>query len=239
MKYFIDLHIHTTLSPCADNDMTPNNIVNMAMLKGLDFIAITDHNSARNVEAVIECARGKGIIIVPGMEVESAEEVHMVCLFPNLDAVYNMEELVQVHLPNLKNDVKIFGAQVIYNSRDEIIGYDDRLLVTATSLSIDRIKASVEDLGGIAIPSHVDRQSFSVISNLGFIPPELNFTVVELSKHTNKVAFLANNPFLSRYMMIQNSDAHHLEDISEAEEAIDLVNKSIGDLLNCFQLKNS
>lgn len=232
MKYYVDLHIHSALSPCGDQDMTPNNIVNMAMLKGLDFIAVTDHNAVGNVRAVMECAQDKGIVVVPGMEVQTSEEVHILCLFPNLESAVKIENLVQKYLPPLKNRPDIFGEQIIYNSRDEVIGYTDKLLVTATAMPIHRIKDEVERVGGVAIPAHIDRNSFSIISNLGFIPHELGFTTVELSKQVDKTQYFKQNPSIRKYNLICNSDAHYLCDISEPEEFVNLQEKNVDHLLH-------
>ncbi|MGE4283222.1 MAG: PHP domain-containing protein [Clostridia bacterium] len=237
MRYYIDLHIHTTLSPCADQDMTPNNIVNMAVLKGLDFIAVTDHNSTGNVRAVMECAQETGLVVVPGMEIESSEEVHMLCFFPNVSVAEVVGNLVYNHLPNIQNRPGIFGCQEIYNSKDELIGCEEKLLLTATLLSIDKIKAEVERLGGVVVPSHIDRQSFSIISNLGFIPKELGFAAVEISKNSDRVEFLRKNPNILHYKSITNSDAHHLSEISEVDEGIDLKEKSIAALLSYLKIR--
>ncbi len=231
-EYYYDLHIHTALSPCAEEEMTPNNIVNMAMLKGLDFIAITDHNSAGNVKAVMECAEGKDIVVIPGMEVESMEEVHLLCLFPTLEAVQNMGNLVSSHLPGIKNRPEIFGEQKVYDKNDKIIGSEPKLLVTATALSLDKLKRETENMGGVIIPSHIDRNSYSILSNLGFIPRELNFTTVEISTNTKKEKLLTIYPYLEEYRAIYNSDAHCLGNISEAEYSIFLEEKSIECMLD-------
>jgi len=138
-RYFYDLHIHSALSSCAENDMTPNNIVNMALLKGLDFIAITDHNSAENVKAVMKCAQNKDIIVVPGMELETAEEVHLACLFPDLESVIEYSRKIYSSLPEIKNNERIFGQQLVVDSGDKIIRIVDGLLSTATRLTIDEI----------------------------------------------------------------------------------------------------
>ncbi|NLY43201.1 MAG: PHP domain-containing protein [Clostridiaceae bacterium] len=231
MRYYIDLHIHSALSPCGDEDMTPNNIVNMAALKGLDFIAVTDHNAVGNTQAIMECAQDKGIIAVPGMEVQTSEEVHVLCLFPDLESAVEIENLVQRHLPAFKNRPDIFGPQVLYNSKDEVIGYEDKLLVTATALPIHRIKYEVEKVGGVAIPAHIDKNSFSIISNLGFIPDELGFTAVEVSKRVDKKEYARQNPGIEKYRILCNSDAHYLWDISEPDEFVELEEKTIVSLL--------
>ena len=178
--YNIDLHIHTALSACADDDMTPNNIVHMSMLKGLDIIAITDHNTGRNAEAVLECAKGKELIVAPGMELETQEEVHIICLFPNLESLYDMDTLVSSHLPSLKNRTEIFGNQILFDKDDNIMAFDDRFLSTAVNISITEAKKEVEKRGGIVFPSHINRPSFSILSNLGFIDDSLGFTAVEM-----------------------------------------------------------
>ena len=134
MKCFIDLHIHSCLSPCAEEDMTPNNIVNMSVLKGLDIIGVTDHNSAKNAAAVFEAGKRAGLVVVPGMELCTLEEVHLLCLFKNLEDVENFQDIVYGNLPPIKNREDIFGSQIIMNSRDEITGQEEILLSGACSL---------------------------------------------------------------------------------------------------------
>jgi len=224
MKLFYDLHIHSALSPCGDGDMTPNNIVNMSAIKGLDFIAVTDHNSVLNLPAVIKCAKDLPVIIVPGMEIETSEEVHILSLFPSADDAYNVYEEIKKNRLGVKNRPDIFGQQVIMDSNDEIIGYEEELLVTATKLSLEKTKEIIEANNGVAIPAHIDRNSYSVLSNLGVIP-EIGFKTVELSKKAdlNKYTNL-------EYKTVINSDAHYLEDIFEPENFLDLEEKS----LNCL-----
>ncbi len=231
MKCYYDLHIHTALSPCADADMTPNNIVNMAILKGLDFIAITDHNSAQNVKAVIECAKGKEIVIIPGIEVESSEEVHLLCFFPDIESVLKMGCIIKEYLPEIKNRPEIFGDQILFDADDQIIEYESTLLMTATSLSIDKIKNETEKLGGVVVPSHIDRNSYSIISNLAFIPKEYDFTAVEVSKYVEQDAFIAKYPYIKEYIIVKNSDAHSLAEISERVSFFDIEFKTIKSFL--------
>ena len=147
MKAYIDLHIHSSLSPCSDKDMTPNNIVNMAYLKGLDIIAVTDHNSAENCDAMVICGKKRGIIVVPGMELETREEVHLVCLFPSVAEAHRMQEIVYNALPDIENREDIFGQQIMMDEEDNISGYQKRLLLTASSLSIDDAFMNVSSLG--------------------------------------------------------------------------------------------
>ncbi len=232
MKYFYDFHIHTALSPCGDDDMTPNNIVNMAFLNELDIIAITDHNSCENIKAVMEVAENTDLIVIPGIEVETLEEVHMICLFPSINQALKMQDIVYNNLPNLKNRADIFGKQLIYNSNDEVIGENERMLLTATSLSIEDVVKIAYELSGTAYPAHIDRDSYSIISNLGVIPRSLNIKAIEFSKHVLPKDMIFENKYLEKYIPIQSSDAHYLEDIMEKINFIELENKTITNVIN-------
>lgn len=238
MKCYYDFHIHSCLSPCADNDMTPNNIVNMAKLKGLDMIAITDHNCARNARPLMECGRNAGLLVLPGMEVETAEEVHVLTLFSQLGQCLEMERLVLAAMPILENHEEIFGEQFVCDSMDEIVDRENRMLVTASSLSIQQVVALATKNGGICIPAHVDKTSYSVISNLGFIPEELNFTAVEVSKKTSYQEALYQYPYLAKYRILNSSDAHYLWDISEAEAYIEVSELSANAVLETLAAPN-
>lgn len=227
MKIYYDLHIHSALSPCGDNDMTPNNIVNMSILKGLDAIAITDHNACGNVRAAMKVAEDK-IIVIPGMEIETAEEVHMVSLFPDIESAEEMERIIRKNSIPVENKVEIFGNQYYMNENDEIIGEEPNLLVTATGLDIYSVVNNVKDLGGVVYPAHIDRSSYSVLSNLGFIPPDLNFTTVEITaKNRAKM-----EPEYSDYDIVTSSDAHYLWDISEKTYDLDISDKNIDEILS-------
>ncbi|HOJ10460.1 MAG TPA: PHP domain-containing protein [Clostridiales bacterium] len=231
MKYYIDLHIHSVLSPCSDKDMTPNNIVNMAILKGLDIIAVTDHNSAENLEAISDCACKSGILFVPGMEIETREEVHIVCLFPDVERALKMQEKVYKVLPQVKNRPEIFGEQLIMDENDNIIGQLDKMLLTAADMSLEEVCHTMAELGGVMIPAHVDRDSYSIISNLGMIPSEIKTGNLEISKNCDLGKFLSLYPQLSRYNFIRSSDAHNLGDILEQSSVLELEEKSIECLL--------
>lgn len=235
MKYSYDLHIHTALSPCADNYMTPNNIVNMSILKQLDIIAVTDHNSCENAAAVIEVSKGTNLIVIPGIEVESSEEVHMICLFRNIESALKMQNIIYDNLPNIKNKSEIFGEQILYNSKDEIIGINDRLLITATKLSIDDIIELTNKFDGVSYPAHIDRNSYSILSNLGLIPRDLKINVIEFSKYVYPKNILNEHSYLKKYYPIQSSDAHYLEDIMEAINFIELDKKDIDNIINKFK----
>jgi hypothetical protein len=182
MPFFAaDLHIHTVLSACAEAEMLPDLIVARAQEEGLDLIAVTDHNSAENAAAVIRAGQGTGIVVWPGMEVQSREEVHLLCLFDTLEQALRWQETVYASLPPLKNRPEIFGEQVVLAADGEPIGYNERLLATSTSLSVEEVVRGVRALGGLCVPAHVDRPMYSIIANLGFIPADLDIPGVEIS----------------------------------------------------------
>ncbi len=226
MKLYYDLHIHSALSPCGDNDMTPNNIVNMSIIKGLDVIAIADHNSAGNVRAALEVA-GDNILIIPAMEVTTSEEVHVLCYFPDVDSAEDMGAFIYSHLPDIKNRTDIFGNQYYMNSEDEIIREEEKLLVSATDLSIYDVAEEAKKRGGIMVPAHIDKASYSVLANLGFMPPDLPITVVEI---TEKKRDELKEEY-GKFKIITDSDAHYLENIAEPSYQLDILNKNPKDFI--------
>ena len=231
MKYAVDLHIHSALSPCSEKDMTPNNIVNMAFLKQLDIIAVTDHNTAANTAAVCKCAEGSRLLVVPGMEIETAEEVHLLGLFPDVKAALSLQETVYASLPPIDNREDIFGSQYIMDEEDNITENLKRMLITATSLSIQEVFSLVAGIGGVVVPAHVDRNSYSIISNLGFIPEELEINCIEISKQCDAEALLKKSRHLERYRLLRSSDAHSLGEILERESFLELEELSVQCLL--------
>ena len=230
MKLYYDFHIHSALSPCGDNDMTPNNLINMSRIKGLDAVALTDHNACENVRAAAAVA-GDKIIFIPGMEVETSEEVHIVTLFPTADAAEEMQRILVDSSPFIPNRPEIFGNQYIMDENDEICGEIDRMLVTASGLDIYTVVAAAKDLGGIAYPAHIDRESYSVLSNLGFIPPDLDISAVEI---TEKSRAALEGEYSNRYNIITSSDAHYLWDISERNHYIEVSDTSVRGILNAI-----
>lgn len=222
MKFHYDLHIHSALSPCGDDDMTPNNIVNMAYIKGLDIIAVTDHNSCKNARAVMEA--GKGVIkVVPGMEVTTSEEVHVLCYFPNIDAAEDMSELVRSRMTGIKNQPEIFGRQLIMNSEDKVVGEEENLLINAVNMDIYEVSAETKKRGGLFIPAHIDKSSYSVTANLGFLPPDLYADGLEITAR----GLEKYGGMYPQYAILTDSDAHYLEDISESEWFMDDSDKSV------------
>ncbi len=210
MSLFYDLHIHSCLSPCGDEDMTPNNIVNMSYIKGLDIIAVTDHNSAGNVRAVCDAAKGK-IKVVPGIEVTTAEEVHVLGYFPSIEAAEDMGEFLKANMSGIKNNAEIFGRQLLMNEEDEIVGEEENLLISAVNLDIYDVERETHKRGGIFVPAHIDRTSYSITANLGFLPPDLNVDAIEITESGLSVYKEKYQDFA----IITDSDAHFLENISE------------------------
>ena len=234
MKLYYDLHIHSALSPCGDEDMTPNNIVNMARLKELDVIAVTDHNTCKNAEAVMKCAEDSGIVVIPGMEVESMEEVHLVALFPSLDMAMKFDELVSMHLPPIKNKPDIFGEQILYDENDNRVGLVENLLITATDMPVEEIVKEVRKLNGVIFPSHIDKDSYSILSNLGFIPENIEFTAVEI-KNVDKTEKIVETHKLENHIILHNSDAHFLWDMSEREHYLSVDVKNVDSVIKKLQ----
>ncbi|NLB36987.1 MAG: PHP domain-containing protein [Clostridiales bacterium] len=222
MDLFYDLHIHSCLSPCGDNDMTPYNLVNMAKLKGLDIIALTDHNTCANCPAAVKAGQQAGITVVPGMELCTSEEVHVLCLFGDLQGAMDFSEYTQRRIPKIKNRKDIFGEQLIMDSRDNIIGQFDLLLTTAADISVSEVVVTVGSFGGFCCPAHIDRGSYSLISNLGGINSDMGFTAAELTKRADIAEYFNRFPLLKTMRILRNSDAHFLADISEPEMKISL-----------------
>lgn len=215
MRLYCDLHIHTALSPCSDSDMTPGNIVAMASLKGLDVIAITDHQRCGNVLPAMHHGKDFGITVIPGMELETEEEVHLVCLFPTLDIAIEFEDFVKARMPKIKNREEIFGEEWLYDEFDEKISREEDLLLVSSQISCVEAFSIIENLGGICYPAHVDRDSYSILSNLGTLPPEYHGRNLELSAKCNPGDFLTTHPDFTGYRMIHSSDAHTLAGILE------------------------
>ena len=218
LPVYYDLHIHTALSPCANDDMTPNDIVGMALINGLDLIAVTDHNSVSNAQAVVGAAAGKELIVLPGVEVSTAEEVHVLCLFSDPETALSFEAELSSYYSPIKNRIDIFGNQILLDKNDCVKGEEERMLIAPTTISFDRLYQLVHEHGGAFIPAHLDRDSFSVLSNLGFLPPDLTIGTLEVSSRGFEKGFDKLNPELfENHKIVVSSDAHQLWVISEKE----------------------
>ena len=222
-KFYYDLHMHSCLSPCADDDMTPASAAGMAAVNGLSIAALTDHNSCGNLPAFFAACRAYGVVPIAGMELETAEAVHIVCLFPELsDAMAFWQTVREQYMMPFKNDVAVFGGQFYVNEEDEITGTEEILLITSTTLSLDEGVALVREYGGFAFPSHIDRTSNGIIAILGDIPPEPGFTFAEFNDSANVEAYREKYVSVASLSVLVNSDAHHLTDINEAENCLEL-----------------
>ena len=215
MKFFTaDLHLHTVLSACAEMEMLPEFILERAQELGLNLIAVTDHNSAENAAAMMTAAKGTGITVLPGMEVQTREEVHLLCLFDTLEHVTYWQELVYAHLPRLRNREDVFGTQVMLDADGEPVGTNDRLLATSTFFTVEEVIQRVQGVNGLCIPAHVDRPAYSIIANLGFIPPELRIRGVEISHLVSPQDAHTRFPQLKRYSLVASGDAHRLKEMA-------------------------
>lgn len=214
--YRADLHIHTVLSPCGDLEMSPLNIVKAAREKQLDIIAITDHNTTKHCRLIHELAADHDILVVGGAEVTSKEEAHCLGLFPDFDSLEQFEVYLQEHLPEIPNDPAKFGYQVQVDKAENIIYEEPKLLISAIDQSVEEIEKQVHCLEGIFIPAHVDRPAFGLISQLGFIPDDLKYDALEISKHITLKDFLKQNPNLNGKTFTRSSDAHFIRDLGSA-----------------------
>ena len=221
MKLYYDFHIHSCLSPCGDDDMTPHNLVNMANLLGLQAIALTDHNTCANCAAAASAAQKAGLLFLPGMELCTVEEAHVVCLFPTVEAALAFETALQPSFTFVANRPEIFGEQWLYSSDDEIIGTEKRLLTVASTVSVDSVDAMVRAFGGAAFPAHIDRPSYSITAALGDIPP-LGFGAAEITAAGHREELKIRYPLLNRMVLLQNSDAQCLEAIQEPSECLEV-----------------
>jgi len=213
--YNADFHIHSCLSPCGDLDMSPKKIVAKALERGLDLIAITDHNASENVEAAIKAADKTSLTVLAGMEVASEEEAHLIALFDNLKFLQEFQQLVYDNLFSTGIDQKTIQDQVIVNENDEVEDFNDHLLLGATSLNFNQLVDEVHRLNGLAIASHVDKESFSIIAQLGFIPDDLELDALEISSFTSLNEAAQLFPDAARFPLVKFSDAHYLEDIGK------------------------
>ncbi len=215
-RFYYDLHTHSCLSPCADNDNTPFNLVGMAAISGIDILALTDHNTAKNCPAFFRAAEQYGVTAVAGMELTTSEEIHVVCLFEQLENALLFDKEIDSRRVKIKNRVDIFGEQLIIGDCDQVIGSDEFLLSNATTVSLDEVPGLVEKYGGVCYPAHIDRQSNSIITVLGTIPETPEFNCFEIHEPENIPVFREKYNLKNKKIII-SSDAHYLEGIKDKE----------------------
>lgn len=222
MKYYYDLHLHSCLSPCGDMDMTPNNLVNMAKILGLDVIALTDHNTSLNCEAAMAVGDAVGVLVIPGMELTTSEDIHAVCLFPTLEKALAFSDYVDQNRIKVKNKAEIYGRQVIMNEDDEEVGEIEHLLLPASFIGISDAYRKAKEFGGICYPAHIDRDSLSILSVLGEIDPYCGFCTAELADIGKLDALREQHPILDSLHIVTCSDAHYLDNMRDAANTLDL-----------------
>jgi PHP family Zn ribbon phosphoesterase len=235
MFCYCDFHIHSCLSPCGQPEMTPSNIARMAALQGYNIIAVSDHNTTGNCRAVIRAAAEAGIVAIPAMELTTSEEVHMLCLLPSADAADEFGKFVYERLPDIRNEPGFFGEQILMDFDDNILGYEERLLINATDISLQDVPALLAVYGGVAIPAHIDRSSFSILSNLGYIDRSLGFRAVEISRGCDPRILLENYPELDNMPYYKNSDAHDLYSMLTAKNGLELVEITAEEIIDIFK----
>ncbi len=221
-RFYYDFHIHSCLSPCAENDMTPHNVAGMAVLAGLDIAALTDHNSCKNCPAFFEAASAFGLVPVAGMELTTAEDIHVLCLFESLDGAMAFDEAVDARRMKVPNNARIFGDQLILNAADEPVGTEDFFLPAATDLMIDDAPAFAARFGGIAYPAHIDRESNGVIATLGTFPGTPGFLNAEFYNAGNRASYMERYPVLQKKRVLVSSDAHDLGSIRDKSAFLEL-----------------
>ena len=230
MKEFkADMHIHTCLSPCADLEMSPGNIVKEAKMKGLDIIGICDHNSAENFPAVEKSANKEGIKAIGGIEVTSREEVHILGLFGSERDLFFMQEAVYANLQGV-NDEERYGLQAVVNENEEVLGFNNKLLIGATEMSVEEVVDLIHKFNGIAIAAHVDREGFSIISNLGFIPEGLKLDALEIVEPSMRNQINRG----AEFVFITSSDAHLINDIGKRYSCFLMKESTFEEIRKCF-----
>ena len=221
-EYFYDLHLHSCLSPCGDMDMTPNNLVNMAKLLGIDVIALTDHNTCLNCEAAMKVGEEIGLLVIPGMELTTSEDIHAVCLFPTLEKALAFSQYVDENRIHIRNKAEIYGRQVIMNENDEEIGEIEDLLLPGSFIGMYDAYRKAQEFGGICYPAHIDRDSLSILSVLGEIDPWCGFRTAELADISRLPELREKHPILDCMNIITCSDAHYLENMRDAQNTLTL-----------------
>ena len=232
-----DLHVHTCLSPCAELDMHPMALVQKALEANLDMIAICDHNSSANVPYVINAARTSQLKILPGMEITTSEEVHLLAIFDSLSNLISLQNIIDQHLPG-ENDEERFGVQAIVNENGEVEGINNQLLIGATDLSLDTLIGYIHQFDGLAIAAHIDRESFSVLSQLGFIDDNAGFDALEITHLTGFDQARIKYQELFKYSFIVSSDSHYIKDLGQNFSRFYLEEPSFAELKMALKKQN-
>lgn len=215
--------------------MTPANIVGMAALKGLDVIAVTDHNSCKNCPAVKKLGEAYGVLVIPGLELTTQEEVHVLCLFSELSAALEFDAYVYEHLLPVPNREDIFGRQLIMDEEEQILGKVENLLINSTDIAFHQVFSLVDSYGGVMIPAHIEKNANSLLANLGFVPPDSRFACFELKNKERLLEVSEANPYLKSCRVMTDSDAHYLADINEPVNFLHCREKSVDEVLRVLR----
>ena len=211
--YKADLHLHSVLSPCGDLEMSPDAVMKKAREMELDIIAITDHNSLANCQTYYQVAQQYGIYLLYGLEVQSAEEIHLITLFDDLGTATAFGKIIYDSLLPVANDPEFFGDQVVIDAKDNIIRFEEKALINSSLLPLDEIVKIAKSYNSFIFPAHVDAASYSIIGQLGLIPDYLNFIACGITAKADPKSLTKKYPQLDNYTLIKNSDAHYLKDI--------------------------
>lgn len=234
-SYYADLHIHTVLSPCGDLDMSPVKIVEKARAKGLDIIGITDHNSTRHCNLISKLARNAGLFVLMGAEVTTREEVHCLTFFENDENLLEFQNYLEKHLPAIPNNTEKFGYQVVVDENDMILDQVESLLISAIDQSINQVEQKVHSLGGLFIPAHIDRPSFSITSQLGFIPDNLMIDAIEISAKCQPGQIKSLIGKHADKPIIRNSDSHYIEGIGSVSTLFQMEHRTFDEIKLALQ----
>ncbi len=224
MTVFYDLHMHSCLSPCGADDMTPNNMVNMAALAGIEVMAVADHNTTRNVPAAMAVGKQVGVLVVPAMELTTKEDIHVLCLLPNLEQAEAFRKYVYSKLPQRKNRPKAFGHQYVMDENDEILEEEPQLLAFGADIGIYDVRALLEHYQGLAVPALIDRASYSLIGVMGLVDTDMGFRVYETTIDCDREALMEKYHFTGGFL--SNSDAHDLIAIRDGERTLEIAEKT-------------
>ena len=233
-----DLHIHTVLSPCAELEMLPGLIISAAEMAGLDLIAICDHNSCENTQAVIEASLASSIKVMPGIEVQTLEGVHILCIFENMDCALQMQNIVYRALPDLDMPDKQINEQLVVDSVDEFVNYCTKPIAMPVSIDLNTICIFAAELGGLIIPSHIDRHGSGLLDVLGYLPEDIQFDALELSANANLERIVFEHPEIAGQTFIRSSDAHWLWAIGEHPIVMRMLHRTLNEMKMAFNNKD-
>lgn len=232
------MHIHSILSPCGSLEMSPVNIIQTAASLGLEIIGITDHNTTRQCQTIVDLAAGKGITVICGAEINTREEIHCLALFGNPYDLDEFQQWLDTKLPNIKNDPDKFGDQIWVDDQENIAGEEERLLISALDATLEEAEKTVHRLNGLFIAAHADKSRNSIISQLGFVPSDIHFDAIELSPHITTEQFLKLHPYLKGYTFITASDSHHLHQLGSAFTTLELPSPDFESLRKSLRLNH-